>query len=430
MILTCIINSVNRLSLFQETESHLFDIFDIPYYKILERYLQLLGQDPRQKKKFRNTILTIVVISIVSILIPTTLELFTSLYNKDMDAVIECLPHFIASSISFVKVLNMHFNRENFLKLFQRVAKDWQQLKLNNELDILDETVMNGNKIAQLYKKKYIFDCIHVYFSDIIVSFTALFLMVPLISPILDIVHPLNQTRPRQQLLRVNYIFFNDDDYFFYVYLQLFWGAIIVVFTVIGADWLYMLIIHHNSGLFAVCGHQVQKVTMNPSYFTGENISQNYTYETFRNCVMMHNEAIRFCNILNECSQGSYLIQVGLNMLGISATAVQTVVNLDRPEEAMRSALFCGANQFHLFLLSLPSQVLLDHCSDLANNIYSSTWYRTPVQIQKLLYVMQIRCKKLCSLTAGGLYEMNVENFGITFKTCMSYITMLMSLKD
>ena len=68
-------------SVFQETESHLFDIFDIPYYKILERYLQLLGQDPRQKKKFRNTILTIVVISIVSILIPTVRKIYTNYFT-------------------------------------------------------------------------------------------------------------------------------------------------------------------------------------------------------------------------------------------------------------------------------------------------------------------------------------------------------------
>ncbi|XP_060815193.1 uncharacterized protein LOC132906742 [Bombus pascuorum] len=117
-------------------------------------------------------------------------------------------------------------------------------------------------------------------------------------------------------------------------------------------------------------------------------------------------------------------------MLGISATAVQTVINLDRPEEAIRSAVFCGACQFHLLLLSLPGQVLLDHCSDLADNIYSSKWYKAPVQIQKVLHVMQIRCRRFCSLTAGGLYEMNIENFGITFKTCMSYITMMMSVKN
>ncbi|XP_060815847.1 uncharacterized protein LOC132907105, partial [Bombus pascuorum] len=133
-------------------------------------------------------------------------------------------------------------------------------------------------------------------------------------------------------------------------------------------------------------------------------------------------------NILNESSQGSYLIQVGLNILSISTAAVQTVVKLNKPEEAIRSAVFCGACQFHLFLLSLPGQVLLDHCSSLADNIYCSKWYKAPVQIQKVLYVMQIRCRRFCSLTAGGLYEMNIENFGITFKTCISYITMLMSM--
>lgn len=98
---------------------------------------------------------------------------------------------------------------------------------------------------------------------------------------------------------------------------------------------------------------------------------------------------------MNENCQYSYLIQVGLNMLGMSTTAVQvniiiritictncwkfyltnyfifqTVINLDRPDVAIRSAVFFGANQFHLFLLSLPGQILLDHCADFANAMY------------------------------------------------------------
>ena len=44
---------------------------------------------------------------------------------------------------------------------------------------------------------------------------------------------------------------------------------------------------------------------------------------------------------------------------------------------------------------------------------YSSTWYNMPLKVQKMLYIMQIRCKNPCTLTAGGLYEMNMENFGI-----------------
>lgn len=46
-------------------------------------------------------------------------------------------------------------------------------------------------------------------------------------------------------------------------------------------------------------------------------------------------------------------------------------------------------------------------------NRYGSTWYKIPVKIQKMLLMMQIRSKKLCTLTAGGLYEMNMENFAI-----------------
>ncbi|XP_043517841.1 uncharacterized protein LOC122532806, partial [Frieseomelitta varia] len=399
---------------FQKTDYN--EIFHVPYYKNITKFMKLLGQDPRDKSSTKSMIVIIVTTSIVSIILPTIIELYVSLRKKDADGVIECLPHFIASSIGLIKILNMHFNRQNFSKLFHLVGTQWDQLKLSGQLHVLEKIVIQGNKMAQFYH-------------NTLVSFLILYLLIPLISPILDIIHPLNETRTRQQILRVNYLFFDGYDYFFYSYLQLLWAVSVTVFTIIGADWLYMLIIHHNSGLFTVCGYQIQKVVSIQNY-NDEVISQNYIYEKSRNSVLMHKEAIGFFMLLDKSSQISYLIQVGLNMLGMSATAVQTVVNIHRPEIAMRNAVFCGASQFHLLLLSLPGQVLLDSCSTLADNIYNSAWYATPVKIQKLLYVMQIRCKKLCSLTAGGLYDMNIENFGIAFKTCMSYITMMMSLRD
>ncbi|KAF3426726.1 hypothetical protein E2986_04491 [Frieseomelitta varia] len=285
------------------------------------RYMQILGQDPHHKTSTRNIIVIIMVASVASIFFPTTIEIYASLRNKDIDGVLECLPQIIATSITCVKILNMHFNRQNvsdiFNKLYQMVAKQWVQLKLNGELHVLEEIVMQGNKIAQFYQRE----------------------------------------------------------------------------------------------------HQVQKATTNLNYFTDERVLENNMYENFRNCIRIHKEAIRFFNILNESSQRSYMFQIGLSMLSISTTAVKTALNFNKPEEAMRSAVFCGANQFHLFLLSLPGQVLLDNCFNLTDDIYASAWYNTPVKIQKLLYVMQIRCKKVCSLSAGGLYEMNIENFGIETKT-------------
>lgn len=156
------------------------------------------------------------------------------------------------------------------------MAKQWHQLKLNNEIRILEEIVMQGNKMAQIYRSTISFlksKCIYlfkiflffeynlynnkvyyVYFSDTLLVAMVIFFSVPLIFPILDIVYPLNETRPRQQLYKVNYLIFNHEDYYFYVYFQLVWSSFVCVIIIIIFDWLYILIIHHNSGMFTVCG--------------------------------------------------------------------------------------------------------------------------------------------------------------------------------
>ncbi|XP_043511732.1 uncharacterized protein LOC122529551 [Frieseomelitta varia] len=416
---------------FQRYGKQYHRVFEISYYKILKKYLQLVGLNPQGKERFGDFSIVVALISIASIFVPTILEFYASLCARNIDAALECVPHLAACAASICKLLNIYIYRKNFNKLFNFIEKEWGQLKLNNELHILEKVLMQGNKMGQLYRSKisqqYPNTCLFLFLGTLM-SFMILFLVVPLISPIMDIIHPLNETRSRQQLLRVNYMIFDQNDYFFYVYIQLAWGAVIVVMTVIAADWLYILIIHHSSGLFAVCGYKVQKATRQ-SDSDDEIASYKYKVEQFRDCVIMHNEAIEFYNLLNESNQKSYLIQVGINMMGMSVTAVQTVVNFDRPAEALRAALFHGANQFHLFVLSLPGQVLLDHCNEFAKQIYSSTWYNMPLKVQKMLYIMQIRCRNPCTLTAGGLYEMNMENFGITFKTCMSYFTMIMSFK-
>ncbi|XP_031771350.1 uncharacterized protein LOC100872285 isoform X5 [Apis florea] len=332
---------------------------------------------------------------------------------------LECLPPLGVCVVAMFKLQNIYNNSENFKKLFTFVAKQWHQLKLNNEIRVLEEIVMQGNKMAQIYRSTISF----LKSKYTLLVAMVIFFSVPLIFPILDIVYPLNETRPRQQLYKVNYLIFNHEDYYFYVYFQLVWSSFVCVIIIIIFDWLYILIIHHNSGMFTVCGYQIQKI------FTEEAFSNIRIYEQFKNCLIVHNEAIQFFDILDESSRNTYFFLVGSNIIGTSMSAVQIVLNLDKLEVAIKSTVFLIAAQFHLFILSIPGQILLNHYSNLTNNIFMSAWYNMPIEVQKMFYVMQIRCNKPCSLTACGLYEMNMENFGTALKTCMSYITMILSLK-
>lgn len=78
--ITRIINVSLEYSVFQKTGDP--EIFHVPYYNKLERYIQLLGQDPRHKNSIRNMIVIIVVTSIASITIPTVRKIRQSLDRK------------------------------------------------------------------------------------------------------------------------------------------------------------------------------------------------------------------------------------------------------------------------------------------------------------------------------------------------------------
>lgn len=58
------------------------DIFDILYYKMARKYLQLLGQDPQQTNEFRNIIVIIVVISITGNIVPTVRKIYYTFDRK------------------------------------------------------------------------------------------------------------------------------------------------------------------------------------------------------------------------------------------------------------------------------------------------------------------------------------------------------------
>ncbi|XP_076388989.1 uncharacterized protein LOC105662764 [Megachile rotundata] len=313
---------------------------------------------------------------------------------------------------------------------------------------------------------------------------------MPLCPIFLDFILPLNETRAREPLFKLNYMV-DMRDHFFIEYFHSAFSSIVVVLITATFDSLYMVIIHYGCGLFALCGYQVKKA----AEIAGTNATICTKNDLFRRCVITHHEAIRlavaiinyeqpkthrisrifyklrFYECMDESTRTGYLIQVVLTMIAFTVNAVQAVLHMDRPNEFIAILMFMCGQQFHQFALCLPGQVLIDRSLDLINDIseqflcmrnavhcntmrhtthevrnvstntdlfdtmkfykrYSSKWYQTPVKYQRTILTMQIRCSKACKLTAGGFYEMNMENFGAIIKTSVSYFTVLLSLRS
>ncbi|XP_054009141.1 uncharacterized protein LOC128892634 [Hylaeus anthracinus] len=391
---------------FQKNDDLNFISGEIPYYSTLTKYLILVGQHPQQSNLSRKTILTILLISSISLLVPTIIAITTSFRDKDMDRVLECVPIVVTVLVAVIKIVNLNANREQFRTIYELVVEEWQSLRQTDKIHVLDDISGQGSKVAQLYRST-------------LLTALVLFALLPMMPIFLDVILVLNETRLRQQVFRIEYLV-NGDEYFFPIYFHSVWTSVTLVIIIVTVDSLYMVLSHHACGLFAICGNQIKQATNSTAENIHNIVEKRAMYQQLKKCVMSHKRALHFSELIDDMNRSSFLLQLGMNMIGISVTAVQTVMNLNRKAEALRISLFLVAQQFHLLFNSLPGQRLADHSLQLAQNIYDSEWYRTPVRIQKELLMMQIRSGIPCSLSAGGLYDMNIQNFGmVRTNTCI-----------
>ncbi|XP_043258623.1 uncharacterized protein LOC122400920, partial [Colletes gigas] len=304
-------------SVLQKDERCGASIFNISYYKTLKKYFIFLGQSPSQTDLHSNINATLVICINVSILLPSVFQMQLSLSKKDWDGVIESQPHLITAALAIVKLLNLHLNRQNFKELFVSVKEEWEELKLADELHYLDVLTERGSKIAQLYRSK----CFYVIFNRCSI------------------------------------------------------GVLIQIFDLFGINssqnYQSEVLYHITTESFAKAAlwrYKIRKATENNYVTKNGGALKGNGYQDFRQCVIVHNKAIKFFEFLDNLNRKNYLIQIGLNMIGISITAFQAVVHLHEPDQFFRYCVFFAGQNFHLFILSLPGQVLLDYSLDLATN--------------------------------------------------------------
>ncbi|CAK9800143.1 Odorant receptor Or2, partial [Anthophora quadrimaculata] len=413
------------------------------HYKSIKNYMNIVGINPYQDERANIALQFMALFISISVMIPMIIEFYVATCEKNFDEVIQVLPGIIAQTGGLLKIMNISVNKANFQKLFDLMVRRWELLEAKDEIEVLEEYTKRGIKLRGLYK-------------DMIWTVLLVYMSLPLINPILDVVIPLNETRPRRHMFPINYIFIDEYEYFYSVNSHLYTGVLICGLMIIPVDMLYITITFHLCGLFAICGHRIQVTTeMNIVNKDGSK-KPEADYKQFKQCVTMHYEVLQYHQIFERSSRYMYLFQVGLNVFIISVTAVACVMNIDRHDELVRLTMFIAAQKFHLLILSLPGQMLLDQSLGLTDIIYGSKWYQLPTKEQKMIHTMQIRSIRPCILTAGGVHQMNIESFGVvcnnidklmnylcsnnrintlvisvlTIKACMSYFMMFLSLKE
>ncbi|KYN26701.1 Odorant receptor 49b [Trachymyrmex cornetzi] len=408
------------------------------YYRINKIFMSQIGIWPYQSRIKRILIPSTIVLISFSILIAElqkTLQLsqyygsFNTSYSDtsfsqivcvfdtwgNVDIAIECMISTIVFIGCLTKLFNLILNIKETRYLFSLIEYHWQVFTNSTDIEIMQDYVTFSRKVVILYS-------IYVYTSMV------LFMIIPMSPQIMDIVMPLNDTRPRMLLIEVEYRV--DREKYYYPMLFHSYAAIVLIISIIVCvDTTYISYVEHGCSLFAAIGYRLEHVNSKghigkTSYFakSKERTCQDVEVEDtcfkekaifyeFVTCLRKHQLAIQYVRILESSFTLSTAIQLLCNVIGTSLTGIQVINNLDSIENIIRYTTLCLASFFHLLCMTLPGQRLMDHSLNVFNSVSRSHWYTFSLKTKKVLRILLYRSIVPCTLTAGKLYVMSMANY-------------------
>ncbi|XP_029663988.1 odorant receptor 13a-like [Formica exsecta] len=384
------------------------------YYNVVKRVSSLSGQWPYQRSKTRLLCLCLVTLSTISMIIPQIAK-FTTCHG-DLRCIFETMTSYMLTTVTLVKLYTCYFNRYKIKMLIDQLFVDWEELETPEEYEIMKRYAENGRRYSLGYSL-YCFIAV------------CMFMCVSLIPQLLDVVLPLNESRPILPTYP-GYYFVDEKKYFFYIFSHAIVAWEIAMTGIVTHDCMLLTYIEHVCSIFAIVGFRFEQLTCKRT--DSVKILHSQSSDIFRRIafsVYKHRKALKFAELIEDTFSLTLAIQLALNTVMISITLLQITQQNSDIIEAMRYVLYIVAQLIHLFCLSFEGQKLIDHSLQTRNKIYNSFWYETSTKSQKMLLFVMRKSLRPIFLSAGKIYIFSMESFTTVVQTSMSYFTILASLE-
>ncbi|XP_063972747.1 odorant receptor 63a-like isoform X2 [Diachasmimorpha longicaudata] len=380
------------------------DFWDQDYFRISKIISSLVGQWPNQSVKelffSRGILVTLTVIQ----LIPRTRAVV--LHSDDPEVILDAVGPFIIDTVFVIKTLTNWYNFKKMKSMLSQMKENWK-IFTDSELEILHQHTAAGKRLSLIYLGS-------------VFSGGAVFATEPLQ---LRLVHTFIKTNATLPLfpMPVDYGSIDVAKYYWWLFLLAEVTTFLIVFAIISCDLLFFIYSYHVFGLFAALGYAIEHLPVDSNRDSTEGIAH------VKRCVQIHYRATEFADALEELYIWNFLAVVGLNMIIISVTGVQIVVNLDATEKVIQYGSLTISQLGHLFVECLLGQRLIDYSLGIQEHVSNARWYYSSVKSQKMLGLLLMRSQWPCQLTAGKFLVMNFQTFNMIIRTSASYFTVLLA---
>ncbi|KYQ59013.1 hypothetical protein ALC60_01975, partial [Trachymyrmex zeteki] len=211
--------------------------------------------------------------------------------------------------------------------------------------------------------------------SEITLCCTLAIVFVPMWPCILDIVVPMNESRPCPLIpIKAEY-FVDQEKYFYLILLHIDVATFIGAIAYIATGTMLVGYLKHACGMFKIA---------------------------------------RYAEFLISNFEGTFLLLIAVSVCCLSLNLFrifESVTFGNNKEEFLLHFTIVGVILLYAFLANYAGQEITDHNNHVFSTAYNIRWYTAPLSIQKLILFLLQRGSKTFSLNVSGLFQASIKCF-------------------
>ncbi|XP_066581933.1 odorant receptor 10-like [Prorops nasuta] len=334
-----------------------------------------------------------------------------------------CLPFFTASIICAWKGHLLYFKGNGVKILLEDIKRDWEYYgHVETDCWIIKKYANLGKQITIIYASSMQLVVTCYYISSCV-------------SPVLDIILPMNETRTRTLILPGDF-YVHTEEYFFFILTMEWYGMVVTAYYTYAFDSLYITLMLHICGMFTVLSQKLETLKVNHfeskkyKLLRGNITSDEIIYHHLTECIKLHLRCIEFAERLNSTFSVAFIPDLFLGVLFASASAFKFVTSINDYDQQIQSGMLYLTQTLRIFATSFLGQLLIDHSRHVSYSACGNRWYELPEKSKKLLLLIMMRSIKPTQFIVAKIFTLNIDLFSKITRTVLSYCTVMLSVQN
>ncbi|NP_001177573.1 odorant receptor 201 [Nasonia vitripennis] len=385
---------------------------NMKFYFVYTRLSMLcLGIWPYQSWSSMLTLRSLWVIQHISILLPEGIKIYKN--RKNLNSIIDGLPPFIYNVVIAIKFINGIINQHKIKSILEKIKNDWNQLSEKKEIEMLRDYSDTGKAFNTVYL-------------SLVTVILLSYMLIPMLPAALDLVNPLNESRPTSPLYLVE-LYIDQDKYFYSVLTHAYITSLAGILPLFAIDSLFSSCAHHACGMIEILGGRLENIINEEASI--KEIDNNEEEKNAIACVIEHRGVIKYCESINSLYSTSFFFVLSFAIVMMSVTGFVAVIKMGEEfKDSIRFAMFTFAQIFHMFCYYFLGEIVLHHEEKLKDYASNLNWYKASPKTKYIIKFMIMRALKPTTMRAI-IFPLTLENFTTLMKTTMSYFTVIKSTR-